>query len=565
MATRRIVEWALGAAFVAAVAGALWWAESPTLADDASLGVGNVLFGTGFALTAAFLATAREQRGNAALMALAAVAFVIDESSQQAIGEWSARVSAAGPFVQVLTGAILLRYPEPRFDRPSRIFIATNAALAVAIGTALALRYPIGYPYADSVPSEQFERVLTIRAAWWAAGSCVFVVLLVRRWRRLQYFDRRVLRPVALAAATGAAAIALAPIQRWLPPQVGEALDLARSWVAVLISMSFVVSAALLRLSLIRVATLAARLEGPISVTEVESALQEAIGDDSLRVYYWLPASASYVDGTGSVKPDQSSGDSAIVSVQASSGDPLAVIIASSGVRRHQALLQSAAAVSRLALESTHLEAQLRFQLSETRQARSRLLRAGWEQRRQIERDLHDGAQQHLLAVALRLGAVEAQAGSALIEDGIREARGELTAALAELRELAHGIYPAALSQSGLAAAVEAVAERLAVPIVLKIPDRRWSPDTESAAYFLVCEAFTNATKHAEAQMIWVTVTESGSELVVSIRDDGKGNPELNDRSALPGLRDRLGALGGTLSVESAPTGTTVVGSIPCG
>jgi len=543
---------------------AMIWAEGPTFADDPALAVGNVLFGFGFAITAAFLADQPEQRGNAVLLALASIAFLVDESTQHDLGAWSSPMAFAGPFVQVLVGALLLRYPQARFDAVNRIFIVINAAVAAVLGLALAATYPLGYPYAaNTVMSPGFEAVLTARSAWWAVGSTTFLVLLGRRWVHLPALERRILSPIMFGAAFGAIVLALALAQDWMPRPLAELLGLARAWVAVAISLSFVVSAVLLRLSVAEVATLASRLAGPVSVASVEEALRDALSDPSLRVYYWLPAESEFVGGDGSTLPSPLPVGRTAETVNRDKDTPLAVITADDALGRHRLLLHTAAAVSRLALENTRLEAELRYQLAETQQARSRLLRAGMEQRRQIERELHDGAQQHFLAVALRLAAVETHTSDAATIEGLLAARAELQAALAELRELAHGIYPATLSENGLGPALRSVTSRLPMACVMQVDERRWPSDTESAAYFTACEAIANAAKYADAKNLWVDVAQESGQLLVRVRDDGRGSPELNASDSLPGLRERLAALGGELVVVSSAGGTTVTARIP--
>jgi signal transduction histidine kinase len=200
------------------------------------------------------------------------------------------------------------------------------------------------------------------------------------------------------------------------------------------------------------------------------------------------------------------------------------------------------------------------------RDAQLRLVQAGFRERRRLERDLHDGAQQRLLALGLRLGAITAGNGvDPVTSEAIEQARTELRQALYELRQLAHGIYPAELTQVGLAPAVETVAERLPVPVAVDIPARRWSAEVEVTAYFVICEALTNAAKHAQARVVQVRAEQTGGDLVVVVIDDGRGNDALNHPTALPHLRDRLGAVGGQLDITSRPgQGTCIQASLPC-
>ncbi len=201
--------------------------------------------------------------------------------------------------------------------------------------------------------------------------------------------------------------------------------------------------------------------------------------------------------------------------------------------------------------------------------SRARIVEAGDAERRRLERNLHDGAQQRLVSLALALQQVEAQ----LDRDPqtarrlLASARGELGLALAELRELARGIHPAILSDRGLAAALDALISRAPVTTeVTALPKDPLPEAVEAAAYYLIAEALTNVAKHARASGASVRVTRSGDRVRVEVRDDGVGSARLEGGSGMRGLADRLEALGGRLELHSAPgTGTTLVGEIPLG
>jgi signal transduction histidine kinase len=203
--------------------------------------------------------------------------------------------------------------------------------------------------------------------------------------------------------------------------------------------------------------------------------------------------------------------------------------------------------------------------------SRTRIVATADETRRKIERDLHDGAQQRLVSVALRLQAVQAaplEAGE--LQTSLGDLAAEVTSALDELRELARGIHPAILAEGGLRPALKGLARRSAVPVELDVRvDRRLPEPIEIAAYYLVAEALTNVAKHAHASVVHVeaaTAHGAGDLLRVSVRDDGRGGADLAGGSGLVGLKDRMEALGGRLSVQSAPgAGTTVAAELPLG
>jgi signal transduction histidine kinase len=208
----------------------------------------------------------------------------------------------------------------------------------------------------------------------------------------------------------------------------------------------------------------------------------------------------------------------------------------------------------------------------ELRRSRARIVEATDAERRRLERDLHDGAQQRLVALSLSLRLLRARLGEpgGSNDEAIAaadEAARELKLALAELRELARGIHPAILTEAGLAAAISALAERSVVPaVVTTLPDRRLPPNVEATAYFVVSESITNAAKHARATRIGIGAACVDSMLTVEVSDDGVGGADRAKGSGLEGLHDRVAAIGGRLAIDSPPgQGTRILAEIPIG
>ncbi|OHV71757.1 histidine kinase [Pseudofrankia sp. BMG5.36] len=203
----------------------------------------------------------------------------------------------------------------------------------------------------------------------------------------------------------------------------------------------------------------------------------------------------------------------------------------------------------------------------ELRASAQRLVAAGDEARRRLERDLHDGAQQRLVTVAMELGALaQAADGAAAFAERAESARQQLLQATAELRETARGLHPAVLTQDGLEAALGYLADRSAVPVRLRVAvDRRLAPTVEATAYFVVSEGLTNAAKHANARITTVTAELTAHGLLLEVRDDGVGGAQARPGSGLEGLTDRLAALDARLIVDSGPAGTRLRTVIPCG
>jgi signal transduction histidine kinase len=207
-----------------------------------------------------------------------------------------------------------------------------------------------------------------------------------------------------------------------------------------------------------------------------------------------------------------------------------------------------------LALESAETRTQLNA-------SRARILEAGMAERRRLERNLHDGAQQRLVALAVQLRVVEKQIGKPeLVRTLLGSAMEELEQALGELRELARGLHPAVLADRGLAPALENLATRAPLPVIVEgVPDERLGSALEAAVYFVVAESLTNAVKHADATEVHVQMARTGSDVIVEIADNGHGGADPAQGSGLRGLADRVEALGGSLAVESRKGSGSVV------
>jgi signal transduction histidine kinase len=222
-----------------------------------------------------------------------------------------------------------------------------------------------------------------------------------------------------------------------------------------------------------------------------------------------------------------------------------------------------------VAVENVRLDAELQARLDELRESRARIVEAGYRERRRVERDLHDGAQQRLVALALELQMVRSklQTDPAAAAQMLDAASRELTGATEELRELARGLHPPLLADRGLVPALEALANRAPLPVAVEAHDGERAPEAiEAAAYFVVSEALTNVARHARAEHAVVRVSRPDGRLRVEVEDDGEGGADLHGGSGLRGLADRVGALDGTLELDThAGRGTTVRATLPVG
>jgi signal transduction histidine kinase len=300
--------------------------------------------------------------------------------------------------------------------------------------------------------------------------------------------------------------------------------------------------------------------EGP-----VREMLAVSLGDRSVAIAYWLPDRGEFVDESGRPVTLPEPGSGRAWTAVERDGAPVAAIVHDAALDTSPELVEAAAAASSLAIDNERLKADLRARLEELRVSRLRIVEAADDARRRIERDLHDGAQQELLALALELRVLRSRVGDtdALpLVDGIAK---RLDVALGELRELARGIHPAILTQSGLSVAVGALAERATLPVEIEMDvDRRLPAPVEAAAYFLVAEALTNVSRYARATGARVQIEVDDDDLVVTVTDDGVGGVDVAAGSGLRGLQDRLATVDGSLEIDSSPgEGTRVTGRIP--
>jgi signal transduction histidine kinase len=303
------------------------------------------------------------------------------------------------------------------------------------------------------------------------------------------------------------------------------------------------------------------------SAGPVREMLAESLGDRTLSIAYWLPDRQAFVDEAGRPVelPDPGSGR-AWTAVERN-GVRVAAIVHDAALDTGPELVQAAAAAAALALDNERLKADLRARVEELRVSRVRIVEAADAARRRLERDLHDGAQQQLVSLALDLRLLKARLRDTEAEPLVDALAEKLAVALGELRELARGIHPAILTDRGLGPAIEALASRVPVPVSARVDvHERLSGPIEAAAYFVVAEALTNIVKYARATQATVEITREGDEVLVCVEDDGAGGARIGAGSGLRGLQDRLSALDGSLAVDSPrDRGTRLTARIPCG
>ena len=305
---------------------------------------------------------------------------------------------------------------------------------------------------------------------------------------------------------------------------------------------------------------------GRVAPEDVEGFLRDLLGDPRLRVLFFLPESELYVDSRGiPVAGDPEDGRER-TAIQRD-GQPLGIVLHDPNRQEQPDLLRRVVEAGGLAIEIARLRVELRRQLAEVEASRARIVAAANEERRRIERDLHDGAQQRLVSIGLalrhaqhELTAASPQRASETLEGAVAE----IEIAIDELRELARGLPPAQLD-AGLAPAFGELARRAPVAVQVNACKERFDRGVEAAAYFIGCEGLTNAVKHAQASRIVLSAARQDGKLVISVADNGVGGAAPTVGSGLNGLSDRVAALGGTLRIESeSGAGTTLVAELPC-
>jgi signal transduction histidine kinase len=576
--------WGLaGLSAVLALALAPLLATSEFLPDRALWIQLDLLIGAGFTGVGLFAWYRRPDNPVGALMVATAFAwyFVVASNSDLSL-VWTVGTLLNNLFVATAIH-LLLAFPSGRLQGTFDRVVVGCAYALTTLGWAPVVLF-MGPAWLDCADCP--ENLLLIEAkpdfanAWGdglsTVGIAVLLVValrLVQRWRSASAPLRRAIGPVFLAG--GALMVGLTGV---LGLGIFDASydDLSKAiFYTCLVALGLVpylFLAGLVRGRWIRGRGVDALISG-LGESRRDGSLREelaqALGDPSVELAYWLPKSGQHVDHEGhpvELPPPESG--RAVTPVERD-GRRIAAIVHDPALLDEVEQVRAAGAAAGLALENERLDAELRAKVEELRASRSRLVEVGYNQRRRLERDLHDGAQQRLVSLALTLRLAQERLDRD--PDGARQllARSseELDEALTELRELARGIHPAILSDRGIAAAAEALASRAPIPVELgEFPADRAPEHVELAAYFVISEALTNVAKYSSASRALVAVTRANGQLVVEVSDDGVGGADPQQGSGLSGLAARVEAIEGRLEIESeAGRGTTVRASIPCG
>jgi signal transduction histidine kinase len=411
-----------------------------------------------------------------------------------------------------------------------------------------------------------FEAAFTLNDRSGIVLAPMFLGAVVLRWLRASPAERRDLTPLWIATSLLATAYL---VDAFVTPVDEESFSYLLWQIrAVLeIAVPVVFLWGLLSRSLARTAVgdLVLELERPLPAEDLRAALSKALGDPSLDVAYAIDQDPRWVDATGEpVTLPTGDAERRSATIVRRDAEPVAALVHDAAL--DPALVRAVGAAAGMAIANERLRAEVRAQLTEVQASRQRIVEAGDRERRRVERDLHDGAQQRLVTLAVSLAMLrEHGTGDLATDTALGEASEELRQALRELRELARGIHPAILTEEGLGAAVESLAQRAAPSVCVRTDlGGRLPAPVEATAYFVVSEALTNVAKYARATRTSVDLQQRAGSLHLEVADDGVGGADVQAGSGLRGLTDRVAALGGSLRVESPPgAGTRVVVEIP--
>jgi signal transduction histidine kinase len=465
---------------------------------------------------------------------------------------------------------VFLAFPSGRLERRfERWLVIASYAMAIGlelVGMAIGGFGPHNLLEVTSYPgaAQTLERVQLVGLSTLSLAG--IGVLAARR--------RRTGRPLrrSLSLLTDSFALGLVMIPMLLMSAIwfrGQFVPIQRATFAVigLAPIAFLIGLVHARLARSGVGDLLVRLRSDLSPTAQRDALARALRDPSLELAYWLPEFDSWSDLDGQRVELPEPGSARAMTPIDRDGERMAILLHDPGLEEERELLAAVGAAAGIALENGRLHAEQKAHLEELKGSRARVIEAGQRERQRLERNLHDGAQQRLVALSLELSMLEKQMGDdADARARLDQARREIAISLDELRAVARGLHPAVLSGHGLEVALQSIVAGAPVSVRLAVGfEDRLPEQIEVAAFYVVSESLANIGKHAQAASATVDVTRLGGMVVVEIVDDGVGGADSDHGTGLRGLADRVEALGGTLRVWSpAGRGTRLRAEMPC-
>ena len=569
--------------FCAAVQGPLW-------IHATALATVNLTVSLVFVFTGLMLRKEPGQRGVAWALMLAGIFRSVDFIDSWN-GPWPAYGLVFGGVDRLFGAWALLRYPNSALLRYQRIYLIVLAGWMLIGRTLIAVTStahwnggPASWWWPALLPDQRLTDVLNyvVNAGEGLLGLAL-LVLLVMRLGRTRGLDRIVIAPIIVAGITAVLAASASAVAQMLVSlsTTPNGAYLTESAVDLVVPLAFLAAVVQRALLLRNITGLTAQISAGADVGAVRLALRSTLHDPTLDLLDLSAPSPSPAGGARTVAGGDREASLAaqaldvrpeerlVEFIRTEGGRPIAVVIADPALARYRGLFDAAVQTSGLALKNAQLQAKVaRERLEQIRASRTRIIEAELAERRCLERDLHDGVQQHLLSITARLTTAMTRTTDEQATAAFGQARDGLKDVLAELRDLAHGIHPALLSQGGLAAALEAVAERLPLPVRVTAPAARIGAAVEATLYFVACEALANVVKHAGADSATITVSIGESQVDMEIADDGIGGitPGGEAAGGLANIIDRVSALDGEVTIDSPPgKGTRLTLRIPCG
>lgn len=467
---------------------------------------------------------------------------------------------------------LVLAFPDGRLRSHWERLIVAAAYLNATVVQVLMLMF-MGIEHVSGCPCPRnllfvhedtavHMRLMSIERVTGIAVAAAVALMLILRWRLASPPLRRALLPIVV---TGGIAIALlgATLIASALPYAGAPIKLqsAERLALGVVPIAYLVGLFRARMGRLGVSDLIVELSRGVEPGRLRDAIAHALRDPSLQLGFWIRDPDECVDVDGqpvSVVP----GPDRAVTILERHGRRVAALVHDPALSENPALLDAVSSAAGLALENERLLAELRAKLDEVRDSRARLVEASVTERRRLERNLHDGAQQRLVTLALHLRMAQETVHDDPQATGtiLAGAGDELKQALDELRELARGLHPAVLTDRGLVPALQSLANRSPFPVAITgVPAIRLPEPVEAALYYVVAESLTNAAKHSGATEGHVELSTTTEKVVVDIRDNGSGGASMARGSGLRGLADRIEAFGGQFDVRSPMDGGTLI------
>jgi signal transduction histidine kinase len=488
--------------------------------------------------------------------------------------------SALSGLWTALAICLLLAFPQGRLrSRIDRLLVAAiifDTVVLQLVGLLFTPTIETGAPNDFVVwPNDQVANLIAIGSqALLVVIAGTTLGLFAERWQSATPPLRRALTPVYLSGAVtmllfGTTILVSRMSGASLPAQadIGRVLFSLSLIALAVVPLAFLAGLVRVRLARFAVGELLVELRETRTPGALRDALARVLHDPSLEIAYWLPDREAYVDVNGRSTELPADENGRVTTVIEHEGRKVAALVHDVSLRDEPELVSAACTAAGIALENERLQADLRSRLEELKESRLRVIEAADAERRRLERNLHDGAQQGLATLAVELAMLDELLEShPEARELLEKAQDDLADSLEELRELARGIHPAVLTDHGLAVALDALAERTAVPIRLEVElEERLPEPIEVAGYYVIAECLANVAKYAHASGASVAVSRSDDEVVIEVADDGVGGASRERGSGLRGLADRVEALGGTIGVSSpVGHGTRVRAEIPC-